>query len=155
MTTAMSTAKLDLQQAARAAGLDAEKSAHAIARHAPTYVDLLGFLPPRIESRLTFTGALDPEMVDLQERMRSHAMGTPHLAPKMVQLMLFGMLLMDGNDAAETHAIASRREGASWDELQAVASLCFLFRGLPAANRGADTLARVASKEADAARAPA
>jgi alkylhydroperoxidase/carboxymuconolactone decarboxylase family protein YurZ len=94
---------------------------------------------------------MDPAIVELQETMRSHAMNTPHLEPKVVQLMLFGMLLMDGNDAAETHAIASRREGASWEELQSVISLCFLFRGLPAANRGADMLASVAEREANAA----
>jgi alkylhydroperoxidase/carboxymuconolactone decarboxylase family protein YurZ len=146
----MATANPNLPAASQAAGLDPKKSADAIAAHAATYTSLLGFLPPRIEARLTFTGALDRDMVDLQERMRSHAMDTPHLDQKTVQLMLFGMLLMDGNDAAETHAIASRREGASWDELQAVISLCFLFRGLPAANRGADILARVATRLAPA-----
>lgn len=147
----MSSNRPNLEVAAALAGLDASKSEAAIARFSSAYIDLLGYLPPRIESRLTFTGALDAPLVELQEAMRSHAMSTPHLAPKVVQLMLFGMLLMDGNDAAETHAIASRREGASWDELQSVVSLCFLFRGLPAANRGADILASAADKEARAA----
>ena len=140
----MSSTKLDLADAARALGLDSDKGAEVAERHARTYVDLLGFVPPRIQARFALTGALDPEMVDLQERARSHAMDTPHLEPKVVQMVLFGMLLMDGNDAAETHAIAARREGASWEELQAVVSLCYLFRGLPAANRGADTLMRAA-----------
>ena len=44
------------------------------------------------------------------------------------------------SDAAQLHAIAARRAGASWEEMQAVVSLCFLFRGLPAANRGAEIL---------------
>ena len=61
--------------------------------------------------------------------------------------MLFGMLLMDLSDAAVLHAIGARRAGASWDEMQAVVSLCYLFRGLPAANRGAEILAKVAEKE--------
>lgn len=135
---------------AKAAGLDPHASRTAISAHSRTYVDLLGFLPHRVESRLNFTGALDPEMVDLQERMRTHAMSTPNIDPKTTQLMLFGMLLMDGNDAAETHAIASRRAGAGWQELQAVINLCFLFRGLPAANRGADILARVTGRECNA-----
>lgn len=150
----MSSNRPNLNTAALAAGLDPEKSAAALSRFSSSYTDLLGFLPSRIESRLTFTGALDAPIVELQEAMRSHAMNTPHLSPKVVQLLLFGMLLMDGNDAAETHAIAARREGASWDELQSVVSLCFLFRGLPAANRGADTLARVADREAQAADRP-
>ena len=146
----MSSGKVNLTEALRGAGLDPSASAELVARHKPTYTKLLGFLPPRVEARLTFTGALDPQIVEMQEALRSHAMETPHLDPKVTQLMLFGMLLMDGNDAAETHAIAARHEGASWQELQAAVSLCFLFRGLPAANRGADTLARVAAREAQA-----
>ena len=69
---------------------------------------------------------------------------------KTVQLMLFGMLLMDLNDAAPLHCIAARKAGASWEELQAVINLAFLFRGLSAANRGAEILANVAKREADA-----
>jgi 4-carboxymuconolactone decarboxylase len=129
------------------AGLDPKLSADALSAHAKTYTDLLGFVPHRVESRMLFTGAMDREMVELQEKMRSRAMDTKDLDPKMVQLIIFGMLLMDGNDAAETHAVASRKEGASWQELQAVINLCFLFRGLPAANRGADLIARVVARE--------
>lgn len=33
------------------------------------------------------------------------------------------------------------RAGASWEERQTLVSLCFLFRGLLAANRGAEILA--------------
>ena len=69
---------------------------------------------------------------------------------KTSQLMLFGMLLMDLNDAATLHGIAARRAGASWEELQAVINLCFLFRGLSAANRGAEILANIAKREEDA-----
>ncbi len=61
------------------------------------------------------------------------------------------MLRMDMSDATVLHGIAARRAGASWEEMQAVISLCFLFRGLPAANRGAEMLARIAKREADAA----
>jgi alkylhydroperoxidase/carboxymuconolactone decarboxylase family protein YurZ len=61
--------------------------------------------------------------------------------------MLFGMLLMDLNDAATLHGIAARRAGASWEEMQDVINLCFLFRGLSAANRGAEILANIAKRE--------
>jgi 4-carboxymuconolactone decarboxylase len=115
------------------------------------YQDLLGFVPPRIEARLAVTGALDPDLLDLQERMRERAMYPACFDVKTAQLMLFGMLLMDLNDAAPLHAIAARRAGASWEELQAVISLCFLFRGLSAANRGAEILANLAKREAEAA----
>jgi len=117
------------------------------------YRDLIGFVPPRIEARMAVTGALDPSLLDLQERMREHAMYPKCFDVKTAQLMLFGMLLMDMSDAAQLHAIAARRAGASWEEMQAVVSLCFLFRGLPAANRGAEILANVAKREADVAAA--
>lgn len=112
------------------------------------YENLIGFVPPRIEARMHVTGALDPKLLDLQERLREHAMYPPCFDVKTVQLMLFGMLLMDMNDASTLHAIAARRAGASWEEMQAVVSLCFLFRGLSAANRGAEILANLARREA-------
>ncbi len=116
------------------------------------YRDLIGFVPPRIEARLAVTGALDPVLLDMQERMREHAMYPKCFDVKTAQLMLFGMLLMDMSDAALLHALAARRAGANWEELQAVVSLCFLFRGLPAANRGAEILANLAKREAEAAK---
>ena len=111
------------------------------------YKELLGFVPPRIEARLAVTGALDAEILDLQERLRGHAMYPRCFDVKTAQLMLFGMLLMDLSDAAQLHALAARRAGASWEELQATVSLCFLFRGLSAANRGAEILANLAQRE--------
>jgi alkylhydroperoxidase/carboxymuconolactone decarboxylase family protein YurZ len=112
------------------------------------YEELLGFVPPRIEARINVTGALDPTMVDLQEKMREHAMYPKSFDVKTAQLMLFGMLLMDLSDAAVLHGIAARRAGASWAEMQDVINLCFLFRGLSAANRGAELLANIAQREA-------
>ena len=111
------------------------------------YEELIGFVPPRIEARLNVTGALDPDIVDLQEQMRAYAMYPKSFDVKTAQLMLFGMLLMDSSDAAQLHAIAARRAGASWLELQETINLCFLFRGLPAANRGAEILANMANRE--------
>ena len=78
----------------------------------PIYRELIGFLPPRIEARINVTGALDPELLDMQERMRAHAMYPKCFDVKTAQLMLFGMLLMDMNDAAPLHGIAARRAGA-------------------------------------------
>jgi len=111
------------------------------------YKELLGFLPPRIEARLSVTGALDPKMIELQEKIREHGMYPSCFDVKTSQLMLFGMLLMDLNDAAALHGIAARKAGASWEEMQGVINLCFLFRGLSAANRGAGILANIAKRE--------
>jgi alkylhydroperoxidase/carboxymuconolactone decarboxylase family protein YurZ len=66
---------------------------------------------------------------------------------RTAQLMLFGMLLMDLSDAAQLHKTAARRAGASWEELRVTVSLCVLFRGLSAANRGAEILARLAEQK--------
>ncbi len=111
------------------------------------YKDLVGFVPPRIEARLRVTGAIDPKVLDLQEKLREHAMYPGCFNVKIAQLMLFGMLLMDLSDASIMHGLAARRAGATWEELQAVINLCFLFRGLPAANRGAEILADIATRE--------
>jgi 4-carboxymuconolactone decarboxylase len=115
-----------------------------------TYKDLLGFVPPRIRDRFNLTSVLDPQSMELQEAIRTHAMATPCFDAKTTQIIIFAMLMMDLSDAALTHAIAARRCGASWEELQAAISLCFLFRGLPAANRGASVLAEAMQKEQDA-----
>lgn len=111
------------------------------------YKELIGFVPPRIEARMAVSGALDPEIVELQEAMRKHAMYPKCFDVKTSQLMLFGMLLMDLSDAAILHGIAARRADATWEEMQAVVNLVFLFRGLSAANRGAEVLANIAQYE--------
>ncbi len=116
--------------------------------HGRVYREMVGFVPPRIQARFEITGALDAEMLDLQERIRAHAMYPECFDQKTVQLLLFGMLLMDLSDATFIHGLAARRAGASWEEMQAVISLCYLFRGLSAANRGAEFLAQIAQKEA-------
>lgn len=114
------------------------------------YKDLIGFVPPRIEARLAVTGALNPKLLDLQEQIRAHAMYPKSFDVKTAQIILFSILLMDLNDAAPLHCIAARRAGATWEELQDAIGLVFLFRGLSAANRGAEILANVAKREAEA-----
>jgi alkylhydroperoxidase/carboxymuconolactone decarboxylase family protein YurZ len=142
--------RIDAKAVRERIGPYADKAATSEERSA-IYAELIGFVPPRIEARMAVTGALDPKLLDLQEKMREHAMYPKCFDVKTAQLMLFGMLLMDLSDAAQLHAIAARRAGATWEEMQAVVSLCFLFRGLPAANRGAEILANLARREAEAA----
>ena len=145
--------RIDTEVVRESIGVYADRTASIEERKA-IYQDLLGFVPPRIEARIAVTGALDPKLLDLQEKLRGHAMYPKCFDVKTAQLMLFGMLLMDMSDAAQLHGIAARRAGATWEEMQAVVSLCFLFRGLPAANRGAEILASLAKREAEA-KAPA
>jgi alkylhydroperoxidase/carboxymuconolactone decarboxylase family protein YurZ len=138
--------RVDLGAVRKRIGPYADKRATAESRSA-IYKELIGFVPPRIEARINVTGALDPDLLELQERMRERAMYPKCFDVKTAQLMLFGMLLMDMNDAAPLHGIAARRAGATWEEMQAVVSLAFLFRGLSAANRGAEILANIAKRE--------
>lgn len=138
--------RVDAKTVTREMGSYADAS-QSIENRAEFYKDLVGFLPPRIEARFHVTGALDPEILRLQEEIRAHAMYPECFDVKTVQLMLFGMLLMDLSDAAVLHGIAARKAGASWEEMQAVVSLCFLFRGLSAANRGAEALANICAHE--------
>ena len=115
-----------------------------------TYRDLLGFVPPRIQSRVAVQGALDPEGFDLTEQIRAHMMYPKCFDTKTSQMILFAVLLAQLSDAAQLHAIAARKAGATWEELNAVVGLTFLFRGLSAANRGTEIIAGMARREKDA-----
>lgn len=148
----MIPARIDTQTVSRQIGPYVDTK-HTAEERSKVYEELIGFVPPRIEARMAVTGALDPVLLDLQEKIRAHAMYPKCFDVKTSQLMLFGMLLMAGSDAAILHGIAARRAGASWEEMQAVVSLCFLFRGLSAANRGAELLAHIAKREESASEA--
>jgi alkylhydroperoxidase/carboxymuconolactone decarboxylase family protein YurZ len=112
------------------------------------YEELIGAVPPRIVARTELGARLDPELLRLQEAVRLRAMYPACFDVKTAQLMLFGILLALMGDAARLHAIAARRAGASWEELHAVVGLAYLFRGLPAANLGAEILLKLAEAEA-------
>lgn len=114
------------------------------------YEALIGFVPPRIMARTELGARLDPELLRLQEAVRLSAMYPKCFDVKTSQLMLFGILLALMGDAARLHAIAARRAGASWEELSAVVGLAYLFRGLPAANLGAEILQKMAETEGGA-----
>lgn len=120
---------------------------------APTeaYEDMIGYLPPRVASRFEVTGRIDPVALAIQEQLRTHAMTPGVFDNKTIQLIVFAMMVVELSDAALMHAFAARRAGASWEELQAIVTLCSVFRGVPAANRGAEILARVAKEEWSAA----
>jgi alkylhydroperoxidase/carboxymuconolactone decarboxylase family protein YurZ len=114
------------------------------------YETLIGFVPPRIMARTELGARLDPDLLRLQEAARLRAMYPTCFDVKTSQLMLFGILLALMGDAARLHAIAARRGGASWEELSAVVGLAYLFRGLPAANLGAEILQKMAEAEGGA-----
>jgi len=111
------------------------------------YIELLGFVPPRIQARTDLLARVDPDLLAMQEDLRRHCMYPKVFDVKTTQLMLFGMLLMNLQDAAKLHAIGAYRAGATFEELTAVVNLAFLFRGLSAANYGAEILLSLAKDE--------
>jgi len=110
------------------------------------YVELIGYVPPRIQARTDLLARVDPQLLSMQEELRAHAMYPECFDTKTAQLMLFGMLLVQLSDASHLHARAAYRAGATWEELSAVVSLAFLFRGLSAANLGAQIIQELAKK---------
>ncbi len=111
------------------------------------YKGLIGFVPPRIQARTDLLARVDPELLAMQEDMRRHCMYPQCFDVKTVQLMLFGMLLINLQDASKLHALAAYRAGATFEELSAVVNLAFLFRGLSAANLGAEILQGIAKEQ--------
>lgn len=110
------------------------------------YVELIGFVPPRIQARTDLLSRVDPEALALQEAVRRHCMYPKCFDVKTAQLMLFGMLLMVLSDAARLHGLAAYRAGATVEELTAVVNLAYLFRGLSAANLGAQLIEQFVSE---------
>ena len=112
-----------------------------------TYEELVGFVPPRVKARFDALINVRPDVLLAQERLRNLVMYPEALDQKTVQLVLFGILHAKLSDAATLHGLAARRAGASWEELQAVIDLAFLFTGFSAANRGPQVLQDIADLE--------
>ena len=135
----MAHSGVDLRAVHNVIGAYADRHTPHADRENP-YKDLIGFVPPRVGARLAVTGTLDPELLRLQEEARLHAMFPA---------------CFDTKTAHSLHGRASRRAGASWDEMQAVVSLAYLFGGMPIANRGAEIIAQLAEAEAKVSEEPA
>jgi alkylhydroperoxidase/carboxymuconolactone decarboxylase family protein YurZ len=119
-----------------------------LARFRDSYVELFGSLPPMPAARFAFSGDIDPEGLRLLERLRAHAFHSEVFDAKTTNLMLFGMLLVERlQPAAQVHALAARRAGASWEELQKVVELASATGALAAANMGGGMLQALREKE--------
>lgn len=111
------------------------------------YLDLIGFVPPRIQERLKLEGGVNPDLLAQVEAIREAAMYPPNIDVKTAQMILFGILLSHVSPASEYHARGAARNGASIEELHDVAALAFLFRGLPAFNLAGEVLNKVFKDE--------
>jgi len=112
-----------------------------------SYVELFGTLPPLPAARFEFSGEVNPEFLRLAEQFRAHAFYSDVFDVKTTHLILFGMLLVEHNPAAQMHAIAARRAGASWPELHKVLELAAATKSLGPANQGSAMLKAVRDKE--------
>ena len=115
-----------------------------------SYEELLGFVPPRIQARVSLGLECDADLLDKVEIVRQAAMNPDCLDVKTAQMILFAVLLSQAQPAARIHAIAAKRAGASKEELHAVAGLAYLFRGLTAFNMGAEIITEIFDGEAAA-----
>jgi alkylhydroperoxidase/carboxymuconolactone decarboxylase family protein YurZ len=112
-----------------------------------TYVELFGTLPPLPAARFEFSGKTNPEFLRLAEAMRAHTFYSDVFDLKTTHLILFGMLLVEHNAAAQMHALAARRAGATWKELHKVVELASTTGALGPANQGSAMLKTLHDKE--------
>ena len=97
---------------------DLQISPEQLQEYRDFYTELIGFVPPRIQARTDLLGRLDPELLQMQEEIRAHAMYPECFDVKTAQLMLFGMLLVPAlrRDAPPRHRRAPRRGDVGGDE---------------------------------------
>ena len=109
-----------------------------LARFRDTYVELFGMLPPLPAARFEFSSEINPEFLRLSERLRAHAFYSDVFDIKTTHLILFGMLLVEHNAAAQMHALA---------ELHKVVELAAATKSLGPANQGGSMLKSLRDKE--------
>ena len=113
-----------------------------------SYAELFGALPPLPAGRFAFSGDIDPQALRLWEEMRARAFYNDVFDLKTTQLILFGMLLVEHNQiAAQAHAAAARRAGATWQELHKIVELASATGALYPANQGGALLNTLRDKE--------
>ena len=118
-----------------------------LARFKESYVELFGVLPPLPAARFSFSSEINPEFLRLSERLRAHAFYSDVFDIKTTHLILFGMLLVEHNPAAQMHALAARRAGATWHELHKVVELAAATKSLGPANQGGSMLKSLRDQE--------
>jgi len=118
-----------------------------LAKFRDSYVELFGHLPSLPAARFAFSSEVNPEFLHIVEQLRAHAFYSDVFDLKMTHLILFGMLLVEHNPAAQMHALAARRAGASWQELHKIVELASATGSLAPANQGTAMLKTLRDKE--------
>ena len=107
------------------------------------YEEMIGFVPPKVRTRLKASDQIDPDTLRVVERWRLNALTPAALDQKTVQLMAFAILLVQTSAAAKNHAHAAVKAGATKEELHAAAAVANLFRGIGAFNHAGEVLAEL------------
>jgi len=116
-----------------------------------SYVELFGTLPALPAGRFAFSGEMNPEFLRTAEELRAQAFYNKTFDMKTTQLILFGMLLVEHNQiAAQQHALAARKAGATWQELHTVMELATATGALYPFNQGSALLNTLREKEGGA-----
>ena len=118
-----------------------------LAQFRDSYVALFGALPALPAARFDLSGDIDPQALRLVEQLRAHAFYSDVFDVKTTNLILFGMLLVEHHPAAQMHALAARRAGATWHELHKVVELASATGALAPANQGSALLKALRDKE--------
>ena len=99
------------------------------------YQETIGRIPPEISDRIDVGLEADPKLTEMFEELRMHILTATVLDKKTVQVMLFGMMAAKLIEApTRYHAAAARAEGATKEELYAVAGLALLVGGMRSFN---------------------
>ena len=112
-----------------------------------SYAEMFGEVPPLPKAKFEFTAQVDPEGLKIAEQLRAHAFYNDTFDMKTTQLMLFAMLTVKGSGAAKFHALAARRAGASWKELQTVVGLAAAVAASGPMNEGGALLKKLQEDE--------
>ena len=127
---------------------DKKETDAELAKFRDSYVEMFGTLPPLPAGRFAFSGDMNPEFLRDAERLRAKAFYNKSFDMKTTQLILFGMLLVEHNQiAAQAHAAAARRAGASWEDLHTVVELASATGALYPFNQGSALLNSMREKE--------
>jgi len=127
---------------------DKKETDAELAKFRDSYVEMFGTLPPLPAGRFAFSGDMNPEFLRDAERLRAKAFYNKSFDMKTTQLILFGMLLVEHNQiAAQAHAAAARRAGASWEDLHTVVELASATGALYPFNQGSALLNGMREKE--------
>ena len=114
------------------------------------YATIVGHVPPEISKRIKVGMAVDPKLTTMFEDIRLHIMKSDVLDPKMVQMMLFGMMETRlVGPPTRYHAVASKMAGATEAELYAVAGLTLLTGGMRSYNTAGAAIADAFSDDTE------